>query len=1105
MKKNLLLIVLLGTLSFTAHSQVDIGGYEPVRIPPNPTAWQLSTFGNIPVINCTGTFSYSIPIYTIDYKDITLPITLNYGSNGVKVDQQASITGTDWSINLGGIVSRVMMGRADEDYERWYPNNIDAATLNANPGIIVALGTGQSITRDTEQDWFSFNANGLSGTFFFDEQLNIHVNCEEYVEIEFTPSSPSKVSAFTITDNKGYKYIFGGGNGYTESSSSIRAKPGYPDQFYETVLPYTSSWYLKEIISPTFNKITFSYSGYNSLTDITLSESVVFAEGDTPAQYGFSKGQTLQTTNFDVPLLRKICFANDSIVFGYKGNTNYTGGMYLNDIAIKHAGETLKKVSLEYDIIQGIGNFPDSIGTNIKTRNRLFLNNVSFADKTNAVIEKYQFEYYNLNNIPARFSYAKDKFGYPGNSSNTSPFSKKVWDEFLSEHRPFLGNYSHIFTADIEVDPVKVYTGMLKKITYPTGGYTEIIYEANFSKEKLLNDKKNTILLEAYTGCNNPNPNAVNTGFFVIGSDFVYDQAMEIKAKAQYENRNCTQKDDANFLISIKNMRTKTVLRSTPLGYSWDGVRETTVDALLSLSNTTNKTGDTIRIEITVPNSSSIVSGSILATVSYTRRMWEDTYIYNGGARIKEITDYSETKGYNKRKFYYNALAKYPSEESMMTSPDLYEYVRSSTLVVNTSPAWALPVYAFRQQLIVTPNPLFVYSKSRSQSTNYSIITELFETNGISNGAIERSFKNSIGDYETGHFHGPIPVSNAPHSNVNEVLKDKLETEKTFRKQGANYVLASRKNYKYQLLSEKKIPSYVFSCSNRRIDITSNINNKIQYISIARYENYIQNYKLTQIVDSIFESNGNIVNTTDYAYSSFPYFNLNQQKEVMSDNSQLVINYRYASEMNGQLANMDKLMAAKRFGEPVVIEKMKNSNIPVSAIKKEYKYENNMVLPRAIYNKFGSNSYYACVSFDKYDLTGNVLQSTDSLSTMPTTYLWGYNNRYLIAEIKNATYSDVCKKIGGGIEATGKTRLDTIANKQEPSSTDFSDINILRTQLPNAMVTTYTYKPLVGVTTIIDPSYRKVTYEYDPFSRLQFIKDHNEKIVERYDYRYKNP
>ena len=65
-------------------------------------------------------------------------------------------------------------------------------------------------------------------------------------------------------------------------------------------------------------------------------------------------------------------------------------------------------------------------------------------------------------------------------------------------------------------------------------------------------------------------------------------------------------------------------------------------------------------------------------------------------------------------------------------------------------------------------------------------------------------------------------------------------------------------------------------------------------------------------------------------------------------------------------------------------------------------------------------------------------------------------------------------------------------------------MNLLRDQLSNSMITTYTYDPLIGVTSITDPRGNVVYYDYDDFHRLQFVKDRDGNVVSKTEYNYKN-
>ncbi|MDN3694675.1 hypothetical protein QWZ06_21590 [Chryseobacterium tructae] len=56
----------------------------PNIIPPSSESYKLGAFGNIPVSLFTGNANVDIPITSFQTKNISLPIKLNYFSNGIK-------------------------------------------------------------------------------------------------------------------------------------------------------------------------------------------------------------------------------------------------------------------------------------------------------------------------------------------------------------------------------------------------------------------------------------------------------------------------------------------------------------------------------------------------------------------------------------------------------------------------------------------------------------------------------------------------------------------------------------------------------------------------------------------------------------------------------------------------------------------------------------------------------------------------------------------------------------------------------------------------------------------------------------------------------------
>ncbi len=133
------------------------------------------------------------------------------------------------------------------------------------------------------------------------------------------------------------------------------------------------------------------------------------------------------------------------------------------------------------------------------------------------------------------------------------------------------------------------------------------------------------------------------------------------------------------------------------------------------------------------------------------------------------------------------------------------------------------------------------------------------------------------------------------------------------------------------------------------------------------------------------------------------------------------------------------------------------------------------------------------VRFHNYDSRSNPIYVSAGAGATHTVYLWGYNYQYPVAKIENATYSEVKT-------ALGNVTPESLSSEVTPNMTN---INALRSKLPGALITTYTYKPLLGIDTITSPTGEKTTYQYDSAGRLYQIKDHNGKIIEQYNYNYR--
>ena len=165
--------------------------------------------------------------------------------------------------------------------------------------------------------------------------------------------------------------------------------------------------------------------------------------------------------------------------------------------------------------------------------------------------------------------------------------------------------------------------------------------------------------------------------------------------------------------------------------------------------------------------------------------------------------------------------------------------------------------------------------------------------------------------------------------------------------------------------------------------------------------------------------------------------------------------------------------------------------------KTNYKLEHGNPVPEVI--SFGiANSEEERIKIHNYDIYGNPLYITKD-DAEKSVYLWGYKGQYLVAKIEGENYNIVKNKLG-------ETLINRVTDSIVPSDSDMLQINNLKQNLPNAFITTYTYKPLVGMTSVTDPRGVTTYYEYDDFGRLKatYIMENGEKkILQVYDYHYR--
>lgn len=518
-----------------------------------PTTASLGKYGDVPVSLYNGSANVNVPLMKLEEKGMVMDISLSYDTSGVPVAGVPSWVGQNWSLNAGGVITREVRGGTADDFKILDPPYYGRAVgyihpysrdrLNnstwADPNSLLYIeqtNWGNNafdnpyIGKDSEPDIFTFNFMGHSGKFFMGEDGVWRVASEENFTVEILEQDyihpfnivyndlgyrvSKTIGKIVIKDDQGNKYTFGASGTWNNNMPIEFSKDffkqsnvnGYPD-FWTA-----SAWYLARVENnfgiTLFNLEYVREDGYTAVfynnqsnTNFNIDYTGPLS-GDCSSSYGTGytgSGATAIAGQLISPVyLSKIKTPISKIDLSF--SSSYSGALYYhlypdtnptsNDVwsyltnlmnnylsiydqprffkdlmPYSDAGVIMNK--LKYRRLNSISGYKGGafFSYNSLSNQRLKLNNVTVNNS-----DIYSFEYDRFEQLPRLTSKAVDHLGY----FNGTAYNINI-------------NINHYNERNSNSD--KVLIGSLKKIIYPTKGYTQFEYEPH-SYSQYVSDNK---------------------------------------------------------------------------------------------------------------------------------------------------------------------------------------------------------------------------------------------------------------------------------------------------------------------------------------------------------------------------------------------------------------------------------------------------------------------------------------------------------------------------------------------------------------------------------------------------------------------------------------
>ncbi|WP_027386004.1 hypothetical protein [Chryseobacterium gregarium] len=1086
-----------------------------------------------PVSLYTGSPDISVPVYSIKEGDINFDVRLSYNGTGITVGERSSWVGLGWNLSVPTLVRNVRQVPDDLPqgffYETQYTvDNVYNLESTIGPNVRLTdipsvcpqcstIGTrfreGQL---DLESDDYRITLpDGKSISFMVNQERDTQHPIGHIVQF---PDSDYKINYVTssgnweITSPQGFQYIYSMGNTiisqhtYTIGGTSIGTETPVKDQTYR------STWALSKIISPNNRTLNFEYDPvlYEDCDLVNQTKTVAVDETAFP-----DDGRNVVYTNYSKIKGRNLYISRiwgdfGEVLFNKDGRLDYTTyGKKLNTIEIKNKAGLINRVSFDYDYMTSMSSSPKYTCNRFENDNdiskRLMLKKIIFNSETQKPVS-YQFNYNTLA-LPNRLSFARDWWGYYNGQDNNPGLTPSI-DVVMTEEN------------NRDVKPAFTKAGSLEEIIYPTGGKTKFHFESNrgifhdyntslqqkthdiipfIVQDHLFSTNENTtpMLNKVYQYPLTISANEATTKGMQPVEIFTTTNQCIYPAESLPLSNSCSIYysviDNNNEIIIPKSLLRNDVSRTLeiPKNKLTNGLK-LKVELYSGKALPYTQVFDYNQHEATISFKNKVIDTTLAKITPY------GTEVPFGGLRIKRIENYENTLNPVIKEYDYKA-------EGIETGLSLFEL-------------------DFLQAI---PGRTFMASQSRfpMQTGNGSLISyteaKEFRINPINNdrNAISHGFDNR---YMWGSFSGSCFFNNGIGDGLQSASVPCYEHPMNGKSRSVNYADKQIELYDYQdVMTAGKNLHLVYGMDFDRViklkDYTYMMTGPNQVYLGAEFFYY--KFKNFDDPDYSKETkdylNGKeLITKTEYKSLHPSHHQMTKEKVELPDGTVTETNYGYAHEKGNQLM-IDRNM----IGIPLeTTTTQTKEGVTKTLGKTETLYPasvptpqaGSLLLPLSVKSSDQLTGVMSTeASYDKYDEKGNILQYTTK-DGIPVTIVWGYNKTQPIAKVEGITYDQLTSLVSPTAIVTASDN-DAADPAKEGLLLDALNSFRKNSQLAGMKVTTYTYDPLIGVTSITPPSGIRQVFAYDAANRLKEtgVRSKNsagaytDKKAAEYKYNYK--